>query len=114
MSVQERPIYEWLEFINICMFNYQIGVYKAFVNEEESFREGPFYAQITPNLLLYLRMFHEWGPLLVKKKTSTEQKQLHLPLYLQSQIYKHVLHTTCYCVCTPSIAQNLAMWSTKN
>ncbi len=24
MSVQERTIYEWLEFINIHMFNYQI------------------------------------------------------------------------------------------
>ncbi len=34
-------------------------VYEAFVNPEESFREGPFYAQIIRNLLIYLRMFHE-------------------------------------------------------
>ncbi len=38
-------------------------VYEAFVNPGESFREDPFYAQITQNLLLYLRMFHERGPL---------------------------------------------------
>ncbi len=44
-------------------FNYQIDIYEAFVNPEESFREGLFYAQITQNLFLYLRMFHEWGPM---------------------------------------------------
>ncbi len=53
MSVHERPIYKWLEFIKIRLFNYQIGVRK----------KGPYYVQITQNLLLYLRMFHEWGPL---------------------------------------------------
>ncbi len=67
LIVNERarvPYLQWLEFINMRMFNYQIGVYEAFVNPEESFREGPFYTQITQNLLLYLRMFHEWGPML--------------------------------------------------
>lgn len=34
-----------------------------FVNPEDSFREGLFYVQITQNLLLYLRMFHKWGPM---------------------------------------------------
>ncbi len=58
-SVHERPIYKWLEFINI-------HIYEAFVNLEESFREGLFYAQITQNLLIYLRKFHEWGPLILK------------------------------------------------
>ncbi len=55
----EHPIYEWLEFINIHMSE----VYEEFVNPEDSFREGLFYAQITPNLLIYLCKFHEWGPL---------------------------------------------------
>ncbi len=36
-------------------------VYEAFVDPEESFWEGLFYAQITLNLLLYLQLFHEWG-----------------------------------------------------
>ncbi len=40
-------------------YTYISEVYEAFVNLEESFREGPFYAQITQNLLLYLWMFHE-------------------------------------------------------
>ncbi len=35
------------------------------MNPEESFREGPFYAQITQNILLYWQMFHEWGPLFI-------------------------------------------------
>ncbi len=67
LIVNERarvPYLQWLEFINMRMFNYQIGVYEAFVNPEEGFREGPFYTQITQNVLLYLRMFHEWGPML--------------------------------------------------
>ncbi len=36
-------------------------VYEAFVNLEESFREGLFYGQIALNLLTYLglRKFHE-------------------------------------------------------
>ncbi len=33
------------------------------MNPEQSFREGPFYTQITQNLLLYLRIFHKWGPM---------------------------------------------------
>ncbi len=47
-------------------FNHQIGLYKAFVNPEESFREDLFYTQITQNLLIYLRKFIEWGPLILK------------------------------------------------
>ncbi len=43
-----------------------LDVYEAFVNLEESFQEGQFYAQITQNLLLYLQMFYEWGPWCVK------------------------------------------------
>lgn len=31
----------------------------AFVNPEESFQEGLFYMQITTNLLIHLRTFHE-------------------------------------------------------
>ncbi len=40
-------------------FNYQIRLYKAFVNPEESFREDLFYTQITQNLLIYLLKFLE-------------------------------------------------------
>ncbi len=58
MSVHERPIYECFELINECV-TIKSEVYQAFVNPEESFQEGPFYARITQNVLLYLRMFHE-------------------------------------------------------
>ncbi len=34
----------------------KLEVYKAFVNPEESFREGLFYTQISLNLLIYLRV----------------------------------------------------------
>ncbi len=45
MSMHERPIYEWLEFINIHMFNYRTFMKHLWI------------------LLIYLRKFHEWGPL---------------------------------------------------
>ncbi len=47
-------------------FNYQIRLYKVFVNPEESFQEDLFYTQITQNLLIYLRKFLEWDPLILK------------------------------------------------
>ncbi len=49
---------DWNSLTYACL-TIESEVYEAFVNPEESFREGPFYAQITQNLLLYLRMFHE-------------------------------------------------------
>ncbi len=52
MSVHMRSIHEWLQSINIRMFNYQIGSLWEFVNPEESFQEGQFYAQIIQNVLL--------------------------------------------------------------
>jgi hypothetical protein len=49
---------DWNSLTYTCL-TIKSDVYEAFVNPELSFWEGPFYAQITPNLLLYLRKFHE-------------------------------------------------------
>ncbi len=36
------PYLDWLECINMHMFNYQIWCLRSIVNPEESFWEGPF------------------------------------------------------------------------
>ncbi len=47
---------DWNVLTYAC-FTIKSDVYEAFVNQEESFREGPFYAQITRNLLLFYKCF---------------------------------------------------------
>ncbi len=49
---------DWNSLTYTCL-TIKSDVYEAFVNLEESFREGLFYGQIALNLLTYLCKFHE-------------------------------------------------------
>uniref|UniRef100_A0A672Q465 Origin recognition complex, subunit 3 n=1 Tax=Sinocyclocheilus grahami TaxID=75366 RepID=A0A672Q465_SINGR len=53
--LRHHPFY----YLKVTDHSFRLTRVFMFVNSEESFRKGPFYAQITQNLFLYLRMFHE-------------------------------------------------------
>ncbi len=85
-------------------------VYEAFVNPEDSFREGPFYTQITQNLLLYLRMFHEWGPMCVCVRVLSLQSSVIHGFVTEPWHSRHVLFS-CERACALSSACLVSCWS---
>ncbi len=77
---------DWNSLTYACL-TIKSDVYEAFVNPEESFQEGPFYVQITRNLLIYLQIFHEYGPLYNMKQTvspGTKEEKINCNLKINT------------------------------